>query len=202
MAAYQQLPALVAILIVAAAALKAGAQGAPATQPFKSPDANAAVADYQDAVGAAKAELIRNLSAAMDKATRAGDLDEAIAVRDLIRSLQLPVPAQAPAAAAPSTAPSTTPIAMIPAAVLGTWDLIVTGNADWHARLIVNADGSFVENPDGARIKGMWKIDGQALVLAWPSGTLRIFTISDGMLVAPINAHSAMHARRPAPGRP
>ncbi|MCL2647938.1 MAG: hypothetical protein FWD61_13145, partial [Phycisphaerales bacterium] len=65
----------------------------------KSPDAVAAVkayeaaeakakADYEKAVATARAAAIKSLTAAMEKATKAGNLDEAVAIREKIAALK------------------------------------------------------------------------------------------------------------------
>src|SRR5689334_21312653 len=77
------------------------AQGtaAPGGGAFKSAEANAAVkeadageakarAEYEKAMIGIRSKLIESLNAAKDKATKAGDLDEAVKLRDRIAELK------------------------------------------------------------------------------------------------------------------
>src|ERR1035437_5056225 len=112
------------------------AEGSATTQPrFKSDAANEAVAaeitaeakakaDYDKAVAAIKTELIAKLEAVKDKATKAGDLDEAVKLRDKIAALK----------AEATTKPATTFITA--AELTGTWKL--------------SRGGSFTFNKDGS----------------------------------------------------
>ena len=161
---------------------------APATQP-KTIDAKTALAECDRAIAAAKAEYdkkvlavkaetIKKLTGAMEKATKAGNLDEALAIREQIKELQ-PKVTVAMQPATPSTDKLTA------ANVVGTWDVVQPANNNWRARMQFDADGTYHYHSNFGSGSGTWRINDQSVVLTDKDGTLKdTYVAGNGMLVS------------------
>ncbi|MCL2647171.1 MAG: hypothetical protein FWD61_09220 [Phycisphaerales bacterium] len=148
--------------------------GQAAAKPtFKSPDAVAAVkayeaaeakakADYEKAVATARTTAIKSLTAAMEKATKAGSLDEAVAIRDKIAELKAEEEAGTPKP--------------FVAAIVGTWR--DPGGDTW----VFTEDGKFESRRWGAN--GTWTVTATALQITFTStnhrGRVDTFQSRDG----------------------
>jgi hypothetical protein len=141
---------------------------------FADAGANAAVGDFAKAIASAKDDLIKKLEGRLAELTKAGNLDEALKVRDAISKLKAkPVPAQT-APAVPKTGATIMP----QKDVAGTW---VEGNG---TVFVFGADGSFMY---ANMYRGNWVLNETGLILTfktgWP-GQVRIYNSlnNDGML--------------------
>jgi hypothetical protein len=140
---------------------------APAAVKFKSADANNAVgvevtaeakakAEYDKALIAAKTKLIAELEIVKEKTTRAGDLDEALRLRDKIAELKEEI------AALTDSRPT----------VVGDWTC--ESSKGWHGEMHLDADGTALADHS---LKGRWSIEQGNLVIHWGDGqNINIYT--------------------------
>jgi hypothetical protein len=158
----------------------AGQENKPA---IKSPDAVAAQrsfdfaaakakAEFDKAIKAATAELIAALEASKEKATKAGNLDEAVRLRDRIKELQGPPPAKAAEAKPPTTNPHNS--------IVGTW-VINPGEADSKVYTLEAGGKATRTGTSEYYSHGTWKLDANNnLVITWVSGSSQTFTKREG----------------------
>lgn len=139
-----------------------------AIKKFDSAEAKAK-AEYDQVVAAARTVLLKELEAALQAATKAGNLDEALRIRDAITAAK-PVPASQP------TITKAPELFMPVAEVLGVWK---EGNG---TKLVLTRDGRF-DYAGGFR-RGTWKLTKDALIMTW-EGMDRVdtFHIRDGAAI-------------------
>jgi len=126
---------------------------------------------YDKAVAAADAELVKKLEVRLDALTKAGRLDDALAVRDLIAATK-PKPAATTGTSAASTATADAPGSFMTIAdAVGTWK---EGNG---TPVVLRADGRFIY---AGSQPGTWRLSEEALVLTWAKGRVDTYNKRDG----------------------
>jgi hypothetical protein len=148
-----------AVIVIGLLCVATLADSQPPKAPFKSSEANAAIkeadvaeakarADFDKAMVVIRARLIEQLTTAKDKATRAGDLDEALKLRDKINELKWANVLATPGVWMP-----------------GDWK--VAGGTRFHGILRLSPEGAaqYVDHPDAGPAR--WTIDQGHMVITW-----------------------------------
>ncbi len=178
------------LLLTALVAMPTRADGAPpsprsspATRPtpndpaartaIRERDAAAAKAKvaYDNAVAAADAELVKKLEVRLDALTKAGRLDDALAVRDLIAAIR-PKPA-----ATAGTAAATTAAADAPGTFMAVADAVGMWNEGNGTPVVLHPNGRFTYANSQP---GTWRLSDEALVLTWAKGRVDTYSKREG----------------------
>lgn len=120
-------------------------------------------ADHRKAVSAERQKAMAELEKAQKTATRAGDLDGALAIRTRLEDLQKAEAADADALLG-DRAPAKADLAK---QVLGTWAIIKTGGAGGGATCDINDGGNVVAHLGQLMVPGRWRVEKGRLVINW-----------------------------------